>query len=121
MPNETQRHNAKAADAYFNKKKVEGAYDGPIKYAAKVKKDKPSHMLDIPIFGADGSIKLPKLKYRNKNDLDDSAMKSPDKEKKETSSFVTDESMQNYDDNYDPSEFKYINQDVHKQKSYFLN
>ena len=78
-------------------------------------------MLDISIFGADGSIKLPKLKYRNNNDLDDSAMKSPDKEEQEASSFVTDESMQNYDDNYDPSEFKYINQDVHKQKSYFLN
>lgn len=75
-------------------------------------------MLDIPIFTADGGIRLPKLKYRNNANEDDVAMNSPDQGALDESSFVTDESMKNYDDNYDPSEFRYNNQDIQKQMSY---
>jgi hypothetical protein len=43
-------------------------------------------------------------------------MKPEENKEPETSSFHTDPSMQNYDDNYDPSEFKYINQDLQSMR-----
>ena len=88
VPNEVQRQNAKAAAAYFNKKKVEGVFDGPIKYGARVKKDKPSHLLDIPMIGADGNLNCPAFAK-----IEDSAIKSQENVIPEESSFHTDPSM----------------------------
>ena len=78
-----------------------------MKYSARIKKDKPNHLLEIPMIGQNGEINLPVFKF-SKDDEDYQLPVAKD----ELSSFQTDPSMQDFDDAEDPGEFLYVNRNV---------